>query len=490
MKFIPQYVLEVADKIEDAGYEVFLVGGSVRNMLLNRPIKDYDLTTNALPDEIARIFPTSITTNAKFGTVIVVTEDEFGVSKTIEITTYRSEKDYVGGRWPSHVQFSSSIIDDLKRRDFTINALAVHLSYEFRTIEFTTLKEFIAYLQKGDLIVDLFGGMNDLANKVIRAVGDPIERFKEDGLRAMRACRFASVLGFTIEEQTFDAMKETLEVSAMISMERIRDEFSKLILESHQPSIGIELMRKSGLLALYIPELLEGYGMKQNRYHVHELYQHILDTVDIAPREVRFAALFHDIGKARTKDGEHFYGHDRVGAQMTEEIMTRLKFSKKEIDDTVRLVRWHMFYIPSSPIAEGDEDRYEGDKEHRSASFKSGWSDAAIRRLIRRVGGHDSIDNLIKLRIADATANPKTSFDPAEIQFLAARVAAVREKDSLISVKDLDLSGHDLMEEGIPEGPLMKEILSYLLECVIDDVELNTKETLVRLAKEFVAQRQ
>jgi poly(A) polymerase/tRNA nucleotidyltransferase (CCA-adding enzyme) len=485
MKFIPQYVLDIAEKLEEAGFEAFLVGGSVRNLLLGRPVKDYDITTNAIPEQIAAVFPESITTNARFGTVVVIGKDEFGESKTVEITTYRSEKEYVGGRWPSHVEFSTHISDDLKRRDFTINAMAVRLSDEFRVLEFLTLDEFVQFLTSGDLIVDLYGGMPDLRGRVIRAVGEPIERFREDGLRAMRACRFASVLDFTIEENTFDAISRTLEVSALISMERVRDEFVKMLMDSHKPSVGIELMRKTGLLTLYIPELLEGYGMEQNQYHVHDVYQHLLDTVDIAPDEIKIAALFHDIGKARTKEGAHFYGHDQVGSEMTREILTRLKFPKKEIEDTVLLVRWHMFYMPSSPIEHDHEHAHDDNKEKRKEHFVNGWSDAAIRRMIRRVGGQENVDKLIQLRIADATANPRSSFDPDEIRVLAERVAAIREIDSLLSVKDLQITGNDLKGLGIPEGPMMRTVLSYLLEKVIDDIELNTLETLSSLAIEY-----
>jgi tRNA nucleotidyltransferase (CCA-adding enzyme) len=486
MKYIPQYVMDIAEKLEACGYEVFLVGGSVRNLFLGRKVKDYDLTTNAVPEKIAEIFPESVTTNAKFGTVIVLGKDEYDETKTVEVTTYRSEKEYVGGRWPSHVEFSSHIKDDLKRRDFTVNALALRLSDEFRVLDFDTVQSFLEYLLEEDLVVDLFGGLKDLNTKLIRAVGNPVERFREDGLRAMRACRLASVLGFTIEDTTLNAIKETLDIANQISNDRIRDEFVKLLQDSHKPSVGIELMRKTGLLQLYIPELLEGYGMEQNKYHVHDVYQHALDTVDIAPDEIKIAALFHDIGKARTKEGEHFYGHDIVGSEMTREIMTRLKFPNKIIEDTVNLIRWHMFFLPASPIKQ--EEVHDGDKAHRNQHFEAGWSDSAIRRMIRRVGGQENIDNLIKLRIADATANPKSSFNPDDIRQLSDRVAQIREQDSLLSPSDLKISGHDLLGLGIPAGPQIKEILHYLLERVTDDIELNEKEKLLEVVKEFLEQ--
>jgi poly(A) polymerase/tRNA nucleotidyltransferase (CCA-adding enzyme) len=487
---IPEYLFDLCKTIKYSGYESYLVGGSVRNILLNVQPKDFDITTNALPDEIAKIFPKSILTGAKFGTVTVLYEDKNSIQHSVEITTYRLEKEYFGGRWPTEVFFTRNLEDDLKRRDFTVNAFALDLNKIcFENQDIKSIKS---------NLIDLFEGLDDLQNKIIRAVGNPIDRFREDGLRSLRACRLASVYGFEIEEKTFEAMKETWEVAAQVSMERARDEFVKLILNSPKPSLGIELMRKAGLLKLYIPELLEGYGIEQNKYHVHDIYQHALDTVDVAPSEVRLAALFHDIGKARTKEGEHFYGHDRVGAQMTREIMKRLKFSNKEIEDTVNLVRWHMFYVPNQvkPVSGKEIELSFGDKsfsqrllkekEERIKKFKEGWSDNAVRRLIIRVGGHEQIDKLIKLRIADAVANPKASFDPSDIQLLASKIAEIREKESLLSIKDLKISGHDLKELGIPEGPEMKKILEKLLEMVIDDIELNTKENLLLEAKKIM----
>jgi poly(A) polymerase/tRNA nucleotidyltransferase (CCA-adding enzyme) len=332
-------------------------------------------------------------------------------------------------------------------------------------------------------LLDFFGGQDDIKNKIIRAVGNPIERFREDGLRGMRACRLACVLGFDIEENTLNGIKETLEVADLVSKERIQVELVKLIEDSPKPSIGIELMRKCGLLELYIPELLEGYGMEHNQYHVHDIYQHSLDTVDIAPKEIRFAALFHDIGKPRCKDGETFYGHDRVGAEMTREILRRLKFSNEFIDKTVRLVREHMFFYPhKEEIAETQQ------KEIRDQAFKDGWSDAAIRRLIQRVGGDDNLDNLIKLRVADASSNPKSAFNPNRdgLHALIERVSEVRQQDSLISVRDLKITGNDLIELGITAGPKIKEILEYLLEEVTEDIELNEKEKLLELARIYI----
>lgn len=482
---IPNYIHDIADKIVKAGFEVYMVGGSLRNLLMGHRPKDFDLTTSALPEEIQEIFPESIMTNAKFGTVTILVNNEFGELQGVEITTYREEKEYIGGRWPAIVEFTRNIYDDLKRRDYTVNAIAFKLG----TPESRSINN-IEDVKNSKLLLDLFGGITDIERKILRAVGNPVERFTEDGLRPLRGCRIASVYGFEFDDDTFNAIPQTLNVAAQISMERVRNEFMRMIKESPKPSVGIELMRKSGLLKLYIPELLEGYGMEQNRYHVYDVYEHSLKALDIAPVEIRLAALFHDIGKPRCKNGEHFYGHDKVGAEMTRTIMERLKFPKQEIDETVNLVRWHMFYVPKTIVEEDEKTNedvaYRIKTQERNALFKLGWSDRAIRRLIIRVGGHDQIDKLIKLRIADALANPRSSFDPTDIELLAQRIAEIREKDSLMSITDLKIKGDDIIALGIKPGPSIKTILEYLLERVIDDINLNNRESLLRLAKEYI----
>lgn len=476
---IPEYVYKISEILESNKFDTYLIGGSVRNMLLGHKPKDYDLTTSAHPEEIAKLFPRSVMTNAKFGTVTVLFEDDNKELQEVEITTFRSEKDYAGGRWPSHVEFGVSLEEDLKRRDFTINAMALRLvKIESGKVSYNFINS-SDDLHHSTELIDLYDGLSDIKNRIIRCVGDPIERMKEDGLRAMRACRIASIYGFTIEENTLNAIRETWEVAAQISAERIRDEFMQMILKSPKPSVGLELMRVTGLLKLYIPELLEGYKMEHNKFHVHDVYQHFLDTVDIAPAEIRLAALFHDIGKPRSKEGEHFYGHDRVGAEMTKEILQRLKFPKKQIEETVNLVRWHMFFIPNTPHTETNDE----DHNVRKTTFQNGWSDAAIRRLIRRVGGHEQLDKLLKLRIADASANPKSSFDPKEVNNLSERIAKIREKEAELKISSLMINGHDLMDLGINEGKEIRKILEDLLERVIEDIELNEKEKLIEIVK-------
>ena len=474
---IPAFVKTVGTTLIENGFEAFLVGGCVRDTILKKIPKDYDIATNATPDQVAKIFPRSILTGARFGTVTVLAQNpsnevaeeneinevsEVSESFPVEVTTYRSESEYVNGRWPSSVQYSKDIELDLSRRDFTINAMAYSLN------------------KQDAKLIDLHGGIDDLNSKIIRAVGNPIERFAEDGLRAFRACRFASTLNFEIEQSTFDSIKETLNVSKMVSPERIRVEFTRMLVESKIPSIGIELLRESGLLNLFLPELLEGFGIEQNEYHTDDVYWHNLHCVDIADDEVKLAALLHDIGKPRKKDGPHFYGHDLEGAEMVKVIMKRLKFSNDEIEKTANLVRWHMFYYPIVDAKTEDEKM-----QVREQMLKQGWSDQAVRRFIRNVGGIDQINQLFKLRIADATCNPKSSWNPTEIQELEARVSKVLEQDMAMKVTDLDITGTDLINFGIPQGPKIKEVLNYLLDKVEENPLLNEKDSLIKLIANY-----
>ncbi len=473
---IPKYVFEVSDKLISEGYEAYLVGGSVRDIVMGRKPKDYDIGTNALPEDITGIFPKAITTGAKFGAIIVVVEDENEEPQNVDVVTFRTEERYVGGRWPSKVEFTRNIKDDLSRRDFTINAIAINLE--------KLTKEESRDNKKGDLLLDPFEGMKDIENQIIRAVGDPKERLEEDALRALRACRFASVLGFKLDEKLKDAIPGVLTVIDNLSAERVREEFLKIIYDSPKPSVGLRLLAESGILKIWIPELLEGQGVSQpKQYHVHDVFEHALEAVDHAEDSVKLAALFHDIAKPQTKEGDTFYGHDVKGAKMTKKIMKRLRFSNKEIDRVSRLVRWHMFYFPY------DEEAFEKGtgkkKEGRSAQKKIGaWTDSAIRRFVRNVGGEDAIDDLMKLRIADATCNPKSEFDSTEIENLQKRIAEVKEKDMALKVTDLDIKGSDLIELGIDPGPEMGKILNDLLEMVIEDPKLNDKKRLKEIIKE------
>jgi len=490
---IPRYVLDIAEKLQKENYEAYLVGGSIRDVLLSKTPNDFDIATNAMPEKIIKIFPKSIPTGAQFGTITVVGEDENGEKFDCEVTTFRSEADYVGGRWPSKVEFAKSIEDDLSRRDFTINAMALNLQ------EFIDENQNISLPNIQEILVDPFDGYSDLEDSIIRAVRDPLERFEEDGLRPVRAIRLASQLDFDIEDETFEAIKQTNHITKKVSVERFRDEFLKLLHKSSKPSKGLYLLKDSGLLEIFIPELLEGIEITQPEFHEDDVFDHSLKTCDEAEDSIKLAALFHDIGKPRTisKDekGTHFYGHDQVGAEMTIEIMKRLKFSNALIDRTVKLVRWHMFYYPSgdwrrdnlgapnvAPEDEHLEKTLNRDQDESSSRDKKeyGWTDAGIRRLIKNVGGEDQIDDLMKLRIADASANPKTPFNPKEIDVLSKRIAEVRAEEMALKVTDLDITGNDLIKElGIEPGKQLGKILEKLLDLVIEEPIKNKRETLV-----------
>lgn len=426
---------------------------------------DYDLATNALPDEMLNMFPKSVSTGAKFGTVIALVQDDYGETHEVEVTTFRSEAEYIDGRWPSSVKFVDDIDKDLGRRDFTFNAMAIDLSD-------LDLEDGVE--EKVVEIYDPFGGIEDIKKKVVRAVGTPLERFKEDGLRSFKAGRMASQLGFEVEPETLEGMKNSIAVAKAVSMERVRDEFMKMLLNSPKPSVGIEIMREAGLLQLFIPELLEGVGVEQKLFHAHDVYVHTLRTVDVAHDSVKLAALFHDIAKPRTDMGNgHFYGHDRMGADIAENVMKRLKFPKSEILRVRKLVENHMFYYPHIK-----EDMTEEEKKNIELHQ---WTDSAVRRFIQRVG-EENIDDLFRLRMADAQSNPSTMFKPDEITLLQDRISHVREQDMALKVSDLRINGEDLEKLGVEKGPKMGLILKELLDAVIEDPLMNTKEELEKLA--------
>jgi poly(A) polymerase/tRNA nucleotidyltransferase (CCA-adding enzyme) len=465
---LPEYVQKVARILIKEGYDCYLVGGALRDIVMDKVPHDYDLATNALPDEMLNMFPKSVSTGAKFGTVMALIQDNHGETHEVEVTTFRSESGYVDGRWPSDVKFVQDIDKDLGRRDFTFNAMALDLSQ----LDLDGSSE-----EQEAEVYDPFDGVGDIEKKIVKAVGTPIERFKEDGLRAFKACRVASQLGFEIEEETFKAIKESIPVASQISMERIRDEFMKMLLNSSKPSVGIDLMRESGLLNIFMPELLEGLDVEQKLYHAHDVYWHALKTCDVAHDSVKLAALLHDIAKPRTDMGNgHFYGHDKMGSEIAEKIMKRMKFSQSEINRVKVLIENHMFYYPHIQEDMTDEEK-ENIEMHK-------WSDSAVRRFIQRVG-EENIDDLFKLRMADAQSNPSTAFKPDEITILQNRISEVRRQDMALKVTDLDITGEDLMKIGIKKGPQLGTVLKELLEMVLDDPLLNKKEELLRKAKEI-----
>lgn len=441
---VRETILQIIRRFRDRGYECYLIGGSVRDLLLGHDVYDYDFATNATPDEITSLFRKTIPTGIKHGTVTVIVND-----RQFEITTYRSDGTYIDGRHPDTVSFSKDLRVDVERRDFTINGLV--------------------YDPCSGELIDYVGGLRDLEDKIIRTIGDPVMRFTEDGLRPVRACRFAARLKFSIEDATFNAIAATLDIAKRVSKERIRDELMKL-LGADKPSTGIECLRESGLLALFLPELADCYEVSQNRYHIFDVYYHSIYSCDAAPKDdpmIRLAALLHDIGKVPTRqpgeDGDFtFYNHEVIGAKMAKRIMKRLKFSNEEIDNINNLILNHMFH------------------------YTDEWTDGAVRRFIRKVG-LDKIDCLFTLRMADRKGNGARKGLPAPIQRLKRRIEHVIEQENAFTVRDLNINGTIVMDEfSLKPGPLIGKILNELLEQVLDNPELNVRETLLSRAREII----
>ena len=502
---IPKEVSYVTKALAEAGFDAYLVGGCVRDLLMDRAPKDWDITTNAKPDQIIGLFEKTIYEN-EFGTVGVClpANSEAGVPyettspgfqppspdrrraggevsqetlvprtsplepsyMVIEVTPYRLEAKYSDYRHPDEVKFSEDIKDDLKRRDFTINAMA--------------------YRPK-DGIKDMFNGLKDIKDKTVRAVGDPDERFSEDALRMLRAVRFAVQLNFSISHETSESILKNSEFIKKISAERIRDEFEKIIMSSN-PAMGITMLKNFGLLKHIIPELLEGEAVEQAGEHIYDVWNHLLHALQHAadkgwPLAVRLAALFHDIGKPRTRRNtptqpSHtvgggasppagragrgykkytFYGHEVVGARMMEKIMERLKFPKKEIELVGKLVRNHMFFSDTEVITL-----------------------SAVRRIIQKVGV-ENIWTLMNVRECDRVGMKKKEAPYRLRKYFAMIEEALRDP---ISVGQLKINGEYMIKNlGIEPGPRMGWILHALLEEVLDDPTKNTAEHLSELVK-------
>ena len=347
---IPQQVVYIGSELARAGFAAYAVGGCVRDVLLGRTPSDWDVATNAKPEEIQKVFPKSFYEN-KFGTVTALVD-----GMEIEITTYRVDNAYSDKRHPDSVHYTNDLTEDLARRDFTINAMALYITDNEQLITNNSQPvddNSYKSLVMGCELVDPFGGQKDLEAKIVRAVGDARERFNEDALRLVRAVRFATQLGFHIEAQTLDAMKERATFIRAVSHERIRDELVKIIMCKNAGD-GIDLLRTGGLLQFVVPELLVGYHISQNKHHIFDVYEHNLKSLRYAAEQgfsftVRFAALLHDVGKPKAKQGEGpnatFYSHDMIGARIAARAMSRLKFSNKEIEDVTRLIRYHLFTI-------------------------------------------------------------------------------------------------------------------------------------------------
>jgi len=484
---IPKEVSHVTDTLEKAGFEAYLVGGCVRDLLMSREPKDWDVTTSAKPDQIIKLFEKTVYEN-EFGTVMVIQEDVSQETlRQIEVTPYRIEAKYSDFRHPDEVKFSDKLEDDLKRRDFTINAMAY----------------------RNGSLTDMFDGLKDIKDKILKTVENPDDRFQEDALRMLRAVRIALQLGFSVSYEGSESILKNADLIKKISAERIRDEFSKIIM-SENPSAGIMMLQKFGLLKNIIPELEEGIGCEQAGEHIYDVWNHLLHALQHSaekdwPLEVRLAALFHDIGKPKSRrlaetDGDAlrhlnitsvelsnnlsgpripgslsqpdhaksfvsstskkkytFYGHEVISARMTKKIMEKLKFSRKEIDLVEKLIRNHMFFSDTELITL-----------------------SAVRRIVTKVGV-ENIWLLMNVRECDRVGMKKKETPYRLRKYFAMIEEALHDP---ISVGQLKIDGEFMIKKlGITSGPRMGWILHALLEEVLDDPTKNTEEHLSELVK-------
>jgi tRNA nucleotidyltransferase (CCA-adding enzyme) len=433
-------------RLREQGGRAYLVGGSVRDVLLDRPGDPrLDVATNLEPSQVMARFPRVEPIGLEHGTVLVIEPDlEF------ECTTFRREGGYADARHPDSVEFTDDPLADLARRDFTGNALAFDPS-------------------SGELL-DPHGGARDLELGRLKAVGDPVARFREDALRPLRAARFAATLGLELEPGTRAALGKANDRARLVAMERVREEWMKLMAAA-TPSTAIELLRQAGLLAIWMPELDACAGVPQNRFHAYDVYEHSLRVVDAAaarPR-VRWAALLHDIGKPQTRVIRHgdatFYGHAERGAELADAILERFRFPTDERRAIVHLIRHHMF------------------------DFRREWSDAALRRWLRRVGV-DAVADLFDLRVADVLGTGRTLAYPVVLDEMRQRIQAMLEAEHALTVRDLAVDGRDVMETlGVGPGPEVGEALEALLQLVLDDPMRNEREQLLAALRDGVPRR-
>ena len=430
----PNYIDNLIRKFYDNKFKAYIVGGSIRNILLGITPNDWDICTNALPNEIIEIFSESykiIPIGIEHGTVTILVDGE-----SIEVTTFRLDSEYSDGRRPNRVEFIGDIKGDLSRRDFTVNALA--------------------YNHKEGLI-DYFNGVQDIKNKIIKTVGDPLKRFDEDYLRMLRCIRFSTQLGFEIEDSTYNGILKIAEKIVNISPERIREELNKILLSSN-PVKGISLLESAGLLKYIIPELDECVGFLQyNPNHDKDVFGHTLDVLSCTKSNLylRLAALFHDIGKpkcfSRDENGiGHFYNHHVFSAEIAGEVLKRLRYDNNTIEIVTNLVKEHMV-------------QYDN------------YSDRAIKRIINRIGA-ENVDLLFDLKIAD-----RKNKDIDEIIDIRKRCKEILNRKEPLSIRDLEINGNDLIELGIKPGKEIGTILNYLLDRVLMDPTLNKREVLLEI---------
>ena len=452
---IPPQVAETEKTLENKGFEAYLVGGCVRDLLIGKKPKDWDITTSATPEEIIASFPKTFYEN-DYGTVGVVNENiEDDTLKVIEVTPFRLESTYSNRRHPDSVKFSKNLEDDLKRRDFTVNAIALKID------------ESKGHSYKGHLL-DFYKGQKDIESKIVRTVGEPDEKFSEDALRMLRGIRISCDLGFTINIETSDSIKRCAKYLKEISRERIRDEFSKILM-TERPKEGMQKLHEYGLLSYFLPELEEGIGIKQNKAHAYDVWEHSLRTLQHSAKngwllEVRLASLFHDIGKIQARRWSEekkdwtFHGHDVMGSRTTAKILSRLMFPVKTIEKVTKLVRWHMFFSDTEQITL-----------------------SSVRRLVRNVGKEDIWD-LMNVRVCDRIGTGRPKEHPYRLRKYKSMVEEVMHDP--LTVGMLKINGNRIMEiSEIEPGPKIGSILHILLEEIVENPKLNTVEYLENRAK-------